>query len=126
MKVLVQMLLNWVLNQVALPDFKDAAAVRAWLLKIDALLKPVVEKAPWPRLVAAVEALVALVQSEESWTRLWAFVQALLANATNDNQIVKSDVGIVVEYGQAVGIDPATILMIIQTVLTLIKQWRNK
>ena len=125
MKLVLQMLLNWVLSQVAPPDFKDSAAVRAWILKIAGLLGPVVEKSPWPRLVAAYQALVALVQSEESWAKLWAFIQTLLVSPA-DNQIVKGDVAAVAELAQAVGIDPATILLIVQTIISLIQQWRKK
>jgi hypothetical protein len=102
------------------PATTDEAAFRNWCGKLSEALELLAGMTDVPQDDAGVRLLKAVVANDECWSAFYA----LIAGAESLQPMSPSASHKVL--AEATAIDPATILLIVDAVLTLIQMWRSR
>ncbi len=106
-----------------LPDFGDKAAVQAWLLKLCEIAKLLIERTPTPADDAVLAFLERSIGDPKLFDPIYDLLTALLAHDDGPETLASQDL---TEAALKAGIDPMTILAIVEAVVGLIKLIRER
>ena len=109
----------------AIPDFGDKEAVRAWLLKLCDVAKLLTEQTPTPADDAVLAFLERSIGNPALFDPIYDLLVALLGAEDGESQKVGLTPALAGEAEKA-GIDPMTILAIVEAVVGLIKLIRER
>ena len=110
------------------PDPCEEGEFKLWIAKLlDALLK-VAGVTPTELDDNAVAVLKTAMESDDGWSLLYSVV--MLFDPHDDGPVFGANVEAgnapVVALADKVGMDPATIIVIVKTIMELVKWWRNR
>jgi hypothetical protein len=106
-----------------LPDVQDEAACRVWCRNAVALGDLVDDLTDTTVDDQAVQFLAGVVNDNEKWALAWQ-VWEMVTSGVEEEDLPKSSA--VVDAGDKLGIDPATIIAIVTAILELIKWFRDR
>ncbi len=109
----------------ALPDFGDKEATREWLISLLGIAQSLTDRTPNEADDRVVEFLVRSVANEKLFDPIYDLLVALLGAEDGESQKVGSTPALAGEAEKA-GIDPVTIVAIIEAVASLIKLIRER
>ena len=109
------------------PDVNNESAFRKWVCGVLCFLADLAEMTATDVDDKLLAKLHALVDNDQHWRLLYAIIEAANQYLRPDDQesllVGSSDV---VVLGDEVGIDPATLILIIQAVMQVIDWWRKR
>jgi len=109
----------------AIPDFGDKEATRAWLLKLCEIAGLLAERTPTPADDAVLAFLERSIGNPALFDPIYDLLTALLGAEDGESQKVGLTPTLAGEAEKA-GIDPLTILAIVEAVASLIKMIRER
>ena len=107
----------------AIPDFGDKEAVRAWLLKLCDVAKLLTDRTPTPADDAIVAFLERSISDPKLFDPIFGLLTTLLATDDGPETLASAEL---TEATISAGIDPVTIMAIIEAVVGLIKLIRER
>jgi hypothetical protein len=107
----------------AIPDFGDKEAVRAWLLKLCDVAKLLTDRTPTPADDAIVAFLERSISDPKLFDPIFGLLTTLLATDDGPETLASAEL---TEATISAGIDPLTILAIIEAVAALVKLIRER
>ena len=108
-----------------LPDFGDKEAVRAWLLKLCEIAGLLTERTPTEADDAVLAFLERSIANPALFDPIYDLLTTLLGAEDGESQKVGLTPALAAEANKA-GIDPLTILAIVEAVASLIKMLRER
>ena len=106
-----------------LPDFGDKEATRAWLLKLCDVAKLLTEQTPTPADDAVLAFLERSISDPKLFDPIFGLLTTLLATDDGPETLASAEL---TEATISAGIDPATILAIVEAVAALVKLIRQR
>ena len=106
-----------------LPDFGDKEAVRAWLLKLCDVAKLLTDRTPTPADDAIVAFLERSISDPKLFDPIFGLLTTLLATDDGPETLASAEL---TEATISAGIDPLTILAIVEAVAALVKLIRDR
>jgi len=116
-------LLRIVRTIAAIPDFGDKEAVRAWLLKLCDVAKLLTDRTPTPADDAIVAFLERSISDPKLFDPIFGLLTTLLATDDGPETLASAEL---TEATISAGIDPLTILAIVEAVAALVKLIRDR
>ena len=120
-------LLRIVRTVAAIPDFGDKEATRAWLLKLCEIAGLLVERTPTPADDAVLAFLERSIGNDDLFDPIY---RLLLAVLSTDETLTASEAETATQpltsEAEKAGIDPLTILAIVEAVAALVKLIRDR
>ncbi len=107
----------------AIPDFGDKEAVRAWLLKLCDVAKLLTDRTPTPADDAIVAFLERSISDPKLFDPIFGLLTTLLATDDGPETLASAEL---TDATISAGIDPLTIMAIIEAVVGLIKLIRER
>jgi hypothetical protein len=107
----------------AIPDFGDKEAVRAWLLKLCDVAKLLTDRTPTPADDAVLSFLERSISDPKLFDPIFGLLTTLLATDDGPETLASAEL---TEATISAGIDPVTIMAIIEAVVGLIKLIRER
>jgi len=106
-----------------LPDLADEAGCRQWCRALVGVLNQIADLTTTTLDDSAVAVIGNVVEDDTLWGLLWDLVSWLTSGAVADDAVTEAKAR---ALGEKVGIDPFTIIAIIQAVIQFINWWRNR
>ena len=106
-----------------LPDFGDKEATRAWLLKLCEIAGLLVERTPTPADDAVLAFLERSISDPKLFDPIFCLLTTLLATDDGPETLASAEL---TDATISAGIDPLTILAIIEAVAALVKLIRDR
>jgi hypothetical protein len=107
----------------AIPNFGDKEAVRAWLLKLCDVAKLLTDRTPTPADDAIVAFLERSISDPKLFDPIFGLLTTLLATDDGPETLASAEL---TEATISAGIDPVTIMAIIEAVAALVKLIRER
>jgi len=107
----------------AIPDFGDKEAVRAWLLKLCDVAKLLTDRTPTPADDAIVAFLERSISDPKLFDPIFGLLTTLLATDDGPETLASAEL---TDATISAGIDPLTILAIVEAVAALVKLIRDR
>lgn len=109
-----------------LPNWTNSLSVREWARRLIAVLTALTQQTTSVIDDAAVRMAANLVASDEAWEAFWSLVQGMVVREENDPPLVSSASTAIDEIAEKAAIDPATIALILQAIMTIVELFKKR
>jgi len=109
-----------------LPDWTSSTSVREWARRLLAVLTDLAQQTTSIIDDAAVKTAANLVASDEAWEAFWGLIQGMIVREEDGPRLTIGTPAAIDEIAEKAAIDPATIALILQAVMTIVELFKRR